>query len=268
MMGTVGATGHIDLHCHVLPAIDDGPASLDGSLAFARAAQAAGIATLVATPHVNPGHPENDAARIAERVGEVRAALRAEGIGVDLVAGAEVALARALELDDETLTALHLGDGPWLLLECPLGPAGAPGFVEAAREVASRGHRIVLAHPERSPAFHADPETTLAPLVEEGMVAQVTAGALVGRFGRKPREVALRLLHAGLVHDVASDGHDAVGRVPSIGPELEAAGFGAQAPWLAGDVPAAILSGAELPPPPPFPDPPRSGWRRLLPGPP
>ena len=265
MMGTVGATGHIDLHCHVLPAIDDGPATIAGSLAFARAAQAAGIVTLVAKPHVNPGHPENDPVRIAERVGKVRAALRAEGIGVDVVAGAEVALARALALDDATLASLHLGGGPWLLLECPLGPAGAPGFVEAAREVAARGHRIVLAHPERSPAFHADPEGTLAPLVEEGMVAQVTAGALVGRFGRKPREVALRLLHAGLIHDVASDGHDALGRVPSIGPELEAAGFGAQAPWLAGDVPAAILSGAELPPPPPFPDPQPSGWRRLLP---
>jgi protein-tyrosine phosphatase len=259
-------SGHIDLHCHVLPAIDDGPPTIAASLAFARAAQAAGIVTLVATPHVNPGHPENDAVRIAERVGDVRAALRAEEIGVDVVAGAEVALARALALDDAALAALHLGGGPWLLLECPLGPAGAPGFIDAARELAARGHRIVLAHPERSPAFHADPEATLAPLVEEGMIAQVTAGVLVGRFGRKPREVALRLLHAGLVHDVASDAHDAVGRLPSIGPELEAAGFGAQAPWLATDVPAAILSGTELPPPPPFPERQRGGWRRLLPG--
>jgi protein-tyrosine phosphatase len=99
------------------------------------------------------------------------------------------------------------------------------------------------------------------------MITQVTAGALVGRFGRRPREVALRLLHAGLVHDVASDAHDASVRLPSIGPELEAAGFGAQAPWLATDVPAAILSGAELPPPPSFPQrpPQRAGWRRLLP---
>jgi protein-tyrosine phosphatase len=259
-------SGHIDLHCHVLPAIDDGPSTIGGSLALARAALAAGIATLVATPHVNLNHPENDAARIAERVGDVRAALRAERIDVDLVAGAEVALARALALDDAALAALRLGGGPWLLLECPLGPAGAPGFVDAAREVAARGHRIVLAHPERSPAFHAEPEGTLAPLVEEGMVAQVTAGALVGRFGRKPREVAMRMLHAGLVHDVASDAHDAVGRLPSIGPELEAAGLGAQVPWLATDVPAAILSGDELPPPPPFPERQRGGWRRLLPG--
>jgi protein-tyrosine phosphatase len=259
-------SGHIDLHCHVLPAIDDGPATIAGSLALARVAQATGIATLVATPHVNRGHPENDAARIAERVGDVRAALRAERIGVDVLAGAEVALARALALDDAQLTALHLGGGPWLLLECPLGPAGAAGFIDAAREVAARGHRIVLAHPERSPAFHADPEATLAPLVEEGMIAQVTAGALVGRFGRKPREVALRLLHAGLVHDVASDAHDAAGRLPSIGPELEAAGLGAQAAWLATDVPAAILAGDELPPPPAFPERQRTGWRRLLPG--
>jgi protein-tyrosine phosphatase len=258
-------SGHIDLHCHVLPAIDDGPAMIAGSIALAWAARAAGIVTLVATPHVNPGHPENDAARIGARVEDVRAALRAEQIGVDVVAGAEVALARALALDDAELTALHLGGGPWLLLECPLGPAGADGFVDGAREVAARGHRIVLAHPERSPAFHADPEATLAALVEEGMIAQVTAGALVGRFGRKPREVALRLLHAGLVHDVASDAHDAVARLPSIGPELEAAGLGAQASWLATDVPEAILAGAELPPAPPFPERQRGGWRRLLP---
>jgi protein-tyrosine phosphatase len=256
-------TGQIDLHCHPLPAIDDGPRTVGESLAFARAARAAGITTLVATPHVNLGHPENDAARIAQRVDVLRSALHAEEIDVDLVAGAEVALAPALALDEAALGALHLGAGPWLLLECPLGPAGAEGFTDGARELAARGHRIVLAHPERSRAFHAAPEATLAPLVEEGMLAQVTAGALVGRFGRKVREIALSMLHAGLVHDVASDAHDAIGRVPSIGPELEAAGFGDQASWLAAEVPAAILSGGAIPPAPPFPEAPK-GWRRLL----
>src|SRR5215210_336212 len=177
---------------------------MEEALALAGAAQAAGIGTLVATPHVTSSNPGNDAPRIAAAVDELREALAREAIAVQVVAGAEVAAPRALELDDEDLAALRLGGGPWLLLECPLSPAGAHYFPVAARELATRGHRIVLAHPERSPTFLPDPEGTLGPLVEEGMLAQITAGALVGRFGRLVRETALTILHAGLAHNVAS----------------------------------------------------------------
>jgi protein-tyrosine phosphatase len=256
----------IDLHCHVLPGIDDGPITMQGTIALARVAEANGIRTLVATPHVNATHV-NDAEGIARAVAEVRDALAQEGVPVEVAAGAEVALGRAAALDDDELAGLRLGDGPWLLLECPLSPAAAAGFPAAALQIAARGHRVLLAHPERSPAFHPDPAGRLGALVAEGMLTQVTAGAFTGRFGRRVQEVTLELLRAGLVHVVASDAHDAVGRPPSIAAELAHAGVEAWAGWLAHDVPAAILAGGPIPPAPapatlPAPDEGRRPWWR------
>jgi protein-tyrosine phosphatase len=258
--------GMIDLHCHVLPGIDDGPRTMQDAVALARVAYANGIGTLVATPHVDPVHLHNDAARIAHGVADVRAALVQEGVPVDVTTGAEVALGRVIDLGDDELVGLRLGGGPWLLLECPLSPAAAYGFATAARHVAGRGHRVLLAHPERSPAFHGDPVGTLGPLVREGMLSQVTAGAFVGRFGRRVQEVAVELMRAGLVHTVASDAHDAISRPPSIAAELAEAGVEGWTEWLAYDVPAAILAGAAIPPapvlePPSPPSPARRWWR-------
>lgn len=257
----------IDLHCHVLPGIDDGPSTMQEAVALARVAYANGIGTLVATPHVSPMHLHNDAARIAYGVAEVRAALAQEGVPVEVTTGAEVALGRVIDLDEEEIARLRLGGGPWLLLECPLSPAAAYGFPAAARHVAGRGHRVLLAHPERSPAFHADPVATLGPLVRDGMLSQVTAGAFVGRFGRRVQEVAVELLRAGLVHSVASDAHDPISRPPSIAAELAEAGVEGWTEWLAYDVPAAVLAGGAIPPapglqPPPPPPPERKWWRR------
>jgi protein-tyrosine phosphatase len=254
----------IDLHCHPLPAIDDGPPTIADALALARAAEDAGIRMLVATPHVSTGLRQNDGPRIAAAVAELAAVLASEGIAVELVAGAEVSAPRALELGDDDLRALRLGAGPWLLLECPLSPVGARQFPVAARTIAARGFQIVLAHPERSPAFLGRPRDGLEALVGEGMVVQLTAGAFVGRFGRRVRDAALELLRGGLVHNVASDAHDAVGRPPSIAAELEAVGFGDWIAWLAEDVPRAILGGEPIPPAPPQPSTPPSGWRRLF----
>jgi protein-tyrosine phosphatase len=236
----------IDLHCHLLPGVDDGPATLDDSIALARRAHADGIATIAATPHVDWAHPELDAARIGAAVRALQPRIDAAGVDLRVVTGAEVAHLRALELDDAQLLALTLGGGPWLLLECPLSQAAAPGFATAARLLASRGHRLLLAHPERSPVFLRSPEL-LEQLVEEGMLGQVTAGALTGRFGRTVRELALRLVERGAVHVVASDGHGE-DRPATVGRELVEAGVEpALAGWLAREVPAALLAGDPLP---------------------
>jgi protein-tyrosine phosphatase len=241
----------IDLHCHILPGIDDGPPTMAESVALARAAVAAGTRTIVATPHVTRDHPGNTAARIAEGVTEVNAALEQEGVALEVLPGAEIAMTRAAELPEDELRALRLGGGPYLLVECPLSPA-AVGFEPIATRLADRGHRILLAHPERCPAFQRAPAGYEA-LIAQGMLGQVTAGALVGRFGRHVQAFAHRLLREGLAHDVSSDGHSAVHRPPSIRPELVAAGYGEQADWLARQVPEAVLSGAPVPVAPPMP---------------
>ncbi len=107
----------------------------------------------------------------------------------------------------------------------------------------------MLAHPERCPAFQRDPPT-LERLVRAGLLTSVTAGSLGGRFGGEARRLALALAREGLLHNVASDAHDAVNRTPEIAAELERAGLAPLAPWLTGAVPAAILDGGEIPPAP------------------
>jgi protein-tyrosine phosphatase len=251
----------IDLHCHVLPGIDDGPETLADSLDLCRAAVAAGTQTIVATPHVSWDWPGVNSHVIADGVERVNDALRAEGIDLEVRPGAEIAMTRASDLGDEELSALRIGGGPYLLVECPYSPASA-GFDAVLHAISERGHRIVLAHPERCPAFLRD-RARLAELVESGMLTSVTAGAFVGRFGRDVGRFARKLLEDGLVHDIASDGHGAgMRRPPSIGPELEEAGIGDRADWHARAVPLAILDGTTLPPGPPPPPPERK--RSLL----
>jgi protein-tyrosine phosphatase len=234
----------IDLHSHVLPGIDDGPEDLDGAVALARAAARAGTRTLVATPHVSWRYP-NTSAAIAEAAAQVGAALREDGVGVEIVAGAEVALTLAVELDDRELAALRLGSGPWLLVECPFTPGSAP-IERALENLQRRGHRLVLAHPERCPALHGSLEVT-ARLVDAGMLTSVTAGAFAGQFGHAVRNAAQKLWEHGLVHNVASDAHDATHRSPEISAALERAGLQEALPWLAEQVPAAILRGGLIP---------------------
>jgi protein-tyrosine phosphatase len=240
----------IDLHCHVLPGIDDGPAAIEGSLALARVAAAAGTRVLVATPHVNARY-RNDAETIARLVEELNGRLAAEGIvaatgaPLEVRAGAEVALTTIAELDPARLADLTLGGGPWLLVEPPFA-AVAPNLDAMLLELPVEGRRIVVAHPERCPAFRREPRM-LARLVRAGMLTSVTAGSLGGRFGEEARDFALALAREGLLHNVASDAHDDVQRRPEIGVELERAGLTGLTRWLTEEVPDAILRGARIP---------------------
>ena len=256
----------IDLHCHILPGIDDGPATQEESLALARAAAAAGTRAIVATPHVSWDYPANSAASIADGVARLQEALAREQMPLELYTGAEIAMTRAAELADEELVALRLGgpEGTHLLVECPLSLTAA-GFDALLALLRSRGHEIVLAHPERCPAFQRD-VGAYERLIAQGMLGQVTAGSLVGRFGRAVQELADHLVREGLAQDIASDGHSAEQRPPSIRPELIEAGYAEQADWLAREVPNAVLTGAPVPSAPPMPEPRPRGLKRLLRG--
>jgi protein-tyrosine phosphatase len=255
----------IDLHFHLLPGIDDGPEDLAESVALARAAADLDTSTIVATSHVSH-HFRNDAATIAAGVERVATAVREEGIPVDIRAGAEVALTRAVELSDEELHALRLGDGPWLLLECPL-TAHASGVDKALSHLTARGHRLLLAHPERCPSLHRDP-AFLPSLVADGMLTSLTAGSFAGQFGRDVGNLSRRLFDQGLVHSVASDAHDTLRRPPGMVAELASAEIPEEwIRYLTDESPAAILAGSELPVPPLLPAPPSGrgrGLKRLL----
>jgi len=234
----------IDLHCHVLPGIDDGPATIDDSLAIARAAASDGSRTLVATSHVSWDYP-NRADTIARLTNELNIRLRAEGVALEVRPGAELAMTRVADIDAGELSRLTLGGGPWLLVEPPF-VAVLTGLDTLVEDLQSRGYHVVLAHPERCPGLQRD-RSMLERLVASGALASVTAGSLAGRFGRAVRRFSLELVRDGLVHNVASDAHGHTHRPPTIAAELDQAGLGALASWLTQDVPEAILEGRDIP---------------------
>ncbi|MGO9319766.1 MAG: tyrosine-protein phosphatase [Solirubrobacteraceae bacterium] len=238
----------IDLHCHVLAGIDDGPETIEGSIALARAAVAAGIGTVVATPHVNARTP-NDAGTIARLVEDLNLRLTDEQLNLSILPGAEIAITRLPEIEPAELSRLGLGGGRWLLVEPPFSLV-APGLAEIVLGLAREGHGVVLAHPERCPALHRD-RRVVPSLADAGVLMSITAGSLVGRFGGEVRRYALELAREGLIHNVTSDAHDSVNRPPGLARELDRAGLAPLADWLTRMVPAAILSGEQIPPRPP-----------------
>ena len=245
----------IDLHCHLIPGVDDGPPTLEDSLRMARAAVAAGIRQAIATPHVDHRWGVEPQA-VAPAVARLRADLASNGIPLDVLTGAELALSRFPELDEPELDAIRLGGGPYLLIESP-HTAAAGDFHRFIATLVRQGEPIVLAHPERCPTFLRRPER-LRFLVDEGVLCSVTGPALEGRFGEEVRRFAVELLADGLVHNVASDSHDAEGRPPELLAGLRAAetylpGILDHADWLTREVPEAILRGSPLPERPPLP---------------
>jgi protein-tyrosine phosphatase len=256
----------IDLHCHVLPAIDDGPATIEESIALAKLAAENGIQTLLATPHVNR-HYANESKAIARLVESLNDRLQAKRIDVDLRAGAEIEAAQIASIATEELQCLGLNGGPWLLVEPPFS-TDVRELPEILASLQSRDARVLLAHPERCPGLHRDPRM-LRELVSGGVRTSITAGSLTGRFGLDVRRFSLALAEEELIHNVASDAHDISKRPPSIAKELEQAGLGMLAEWLTQEVPAAILAGERsIPPRPPAkvtsPRSQRGRWRRAL----
>lgn len=239
----------VDLHCHVLPGVDDGPSTIEESLALCRAAHQDGTRTLVATPHVNWDYPDVTGAMIHAKVGSINEAVRAASIDLTVRAGAEVALSRAGELADADLDRLSLAGGPYLLVEFPW-MSRAAGAVHALRSLMGRGYGIVVAHPERSPMLRHD-DALVRELVDSGIVCCLDARSLTDRASRNTRTAAWTLLAGGLAHVIASDSHDAVRRPPSLRSMLASTGLSAaEIDYFTREAPEAVLGG-EPPPPPP-----------------
>lgn len=203
-----------DLHTHILPGLDDGAASLDDAADMAGAALEDGISRLAATPHSLRWAPGIGRAALEAKVQALTQSLAARGLGVTVVPGAEMALISSLPQQIDAGEAVTLNGSRYLLVELPL--TGLPPRLEDILfQVRVRGLVPILAHPERSTDLRRDLRL-LRRLVERGLLLQVTAGSLEGRFGAGPQGFACRLLRERLVHVIASDAHDPRDRSPRL----------------------------------------------------
>lgn len=213
--------GRAEIHFHAIPGVDDGPADLDESIHIACLACLEGTVTAVATPHVRGDHL-TDLSGLPDRLHEVRQALAEEGIGLDLLLGAELGHDVVGRLGREELELVAQGPpgARWLLLETPF--AGIDGeFTAAADELRARGFACVLAHPERADGVLDDGCAELHLEAAAGSVLQINSGSLDGRHGIDARDAAFALIER-FPCVISSDAHGRRRR-PSLAAGLRAA---------------------------------------------
>lgn len=204
----------IDLHSHILHGLDDGARSQEDALQMARLAVADGITLMAATPH-SPASTASvlyEPAVVRARAARLVSALAAEGIPLEVVVGTEIAYEADLVEKLERGHLLPYAGTRTILLEPPWG--GLPeNFSVMLFRLQVAGFRVLLAHPERLPDVQENPNA-LIPLIERGVLVQLTAQALSGAQGDYMRGVAERLLTHDMVHVLASDAHGPPPRRP------------------------------------------------------
>lgn len=235
----------IDLHCHILPGVDDGARTIEDSVAMARMAAAAGTRTICATPHMLHPQFHVSGAVAKQKLAEVRAAVAAAGIEIDVVLAGEIHWSSEVPqmlASGEVLA--YCAERRYILFELPMSHVP-----HATREVMWRfqmaGIFPVLAHPERNADFERNPDL-IHEFRDAGVPCQVTAMSLAGDFGRRARKIAERWLGEGAIDLVASDGHSARGRPPTLDAAArivrKVAGETVE-DWLTREVPRRILGG-------------------------
>jgi protein-tyrosine phosphatase len=261
----------IDLHCHMLPGIDDGAPDLGVALEMARIAVADGIRVTACTPHIYPGLYENDKAGIERAIAALQAALDEAGIPLRLTIGADTHLAPDLLPKLRAGLIPTLANGRYFLLEPPHHVA-PPRFEDSVFSLMAAGYLPVITHPERLSWIETHYEI-FGRLSHAGAWMQITAGSVTGRFGRRPKYWAERMLDERLVDILATDSHHVHKRPPLLaeGRDAAAARVGElEAMHMVQTRPQGILDDAEPQRLPPRPEraPPRpardSLWRRLV----
>ena len=237
----------IDLHCHFLPNIDDGPGSLEESLDLARFALDNGITKSVMTPHIHPGRYENTRLDIQVAVQKFEVALARQGIPLDLSVGAEVRIGADtiyMVAQEEIPFLGELGGYKILLLEFPHEtiPIGSLNLVQwlMAKDI-----RPMIAHPERNKDVMRD-LSKIEPFINEGCLMQLTAASIAGNFGKQAEMVSRNMLEKDWVYAIATDAHNIDHRPPDLAAGRDAAAeiVGLEkANIFVNDHPMAILQG-------------------------
>lgn len=242
------STTFVDIHCHVLPGLDDGASTMDEALAMAEMAVADGIGTIVATPHQLGSHADNTAEAIRTAVARFQQRLDERGVPLCVLPGADVRIDAELVQELRAGSVLTLADrGRHVLLELPHDVYVSLDHL--LTELHTAGLVGILSHPERNRGLLNQPEI-VRPLVQRGCLLQVTAGSLTGGFGTRVQRFAESLIQQGLVHFVSTDAHGTSCRPPVIRTAFE------QIAKLAGQTvamdlccrnPAAVVAGGGVP---------------------
>ncbi|QWF70049.1 capsular biosynthesis protein [Methylomonas paludis] len=207
----------IDLHCHLLPGIDDGPKNLDDSLKMAAYAVEQGITQAVVTPHIHPGTYDNDINNIQTVFSSFKQAVNANNINLKLSMAAEVRLCSELPIMISQNRIPFLGmwqNKKVLLLEFPHDhiPLGAEKLVIWLLQ---KGIMPMIAHPERNLSVLAKKEKIL-PFINAGCLLQITASSVTGLFGEASKNTALWLIANKYATLMATDAHNLHKRIPTM----------------------------------------------------
>lgn len=203
-----------DLHCHLLPGIDDGSPDLETSLAMARAFAEQGVECVACTPHILPGLYHNSGPQIRRAVAALQAKLAEAGIPLKIVTGADNHIIPDFVDGLRRGHLLSLADTAYVLVEPPHHVAPAR-LDELFFNILVAGYVPVLTHPERLSWIETKYDV-MRTLAERGVWMQITSGSLRGSFGKRPRYWAERMLSEGLVHILATDAHNVRARPPDL----------------------------------------------------
>jgi protein-tyrosine phosphatase len=204
----------IDLHCHLLPGIDDGPKELSTSLEMARIAVDDGISKIYCTPHIYPGMYENVGADIIARVEALRKTLAEQNIPLALSYGADAHLVPELHDGIKTGRVPTLGGSRYVLVE-PSHHVCPPRFRESVFQLVADGYVPIITHPERL-SYVAEHYDDFVAIAQSGGWLQITGGALLGKFGKLAQRYSERFLDEGWVAVIATDAHTTQRRAPLL----------------------------------------------------
>ena len=233
----------IDLHCHILPGLDDGAPDLAVSMEMAKAFVADGVSVVACTPHILPGLYHNTGVQIRQATARLQQAIDEEGISLRLVTGADNHIAPNFVADLRAGHLLPIADSRYVLVE-PTHHVAPVRLEDLFFEVLVAGYVPILTHPERLSWIESHYEL-FKRLVRAGVWMQITAGSLSGAFGRHARYWAERMLEEGCVHLLATDAHDVTRRPPDLsrGRDLAARRVGAaEAEQLVVNRPRGIIA--------------------------
>ncbi|WP_285765482.1 CpsB/CapC family capsule biosynthesis tyrosine phosphatase [Peribacillus sp. SI8-4] len=197
----------IDIHCHILPGVDDGSTEVDASISMAKKAVESGITHVYATPHHLNEKYVNVKRDIIARVVKLSESFQQADIPLTIHLGQEVRIHRDLLTSLEKEEILTLDDkGRHMLLELPSGRV--PTYTQdMIYELLLQGITPIIVHPERNKELLENPKR-LFELVQEGALTQITSGSMIGNFGKRIQSFSKKIIDHNLAHFLATDAHN------------------------------------------------------------